>query len=75
MNQKVRIEHYVDLEKKRHKFENTFTRIQDWRRVANRYVRCADLFPSACALAAVVMFGLRVLTLAVRQCGHAIEVR
>ena len=55
-NRKVPIEHDADLYKKRHKIENTFARIKDWRRVATRYDRCADLFLSACALAAVVMF-------------------
>ena len=57
-NRKVPIEHDVDLYKKRHKIENTFARIKDWRRIATRYDRCADLFLSACALAAVVMFWL-----------------
>ncbi len=31
-------------------------RLNDWRRIATRYDRCADIFLSACALAAVVMF-------------------
>jgi transposase len=38
--------------------ENMFARLKDWRRVATRYDRCADLFLSACALAAVVLFWL-----------------
>ena len=57
-NRKVAIEHDADLYKKRHRIENTFARIKDWRRVATRYDRCADLFLSACALAAIVMFWL-----------------
>ena len=57
-NRKVPIEHDADLYKKRHKIENTFARIKDWRRIATRYDRCADLFLSACALAAIVMFWL-----------------
>lgn len=57
-NRKLPIEHDADLYKKRHKIENTFARLKDWRRIATRYDRCADLFLSACALAAVVMFWL-----------------
>ena len=33
-------------------------RLKDWRRIATRYDRCADIFMSACAIAAVVMFWL-----------------
>jgi len=44
--------------KKRHKIENSFARLKDWRRVATRYDRCPKVFLSACALAAVVMFWL-----------------
>ena len=42
-----------------HRIENGFRRLEDWRRVTTRYDRCADLFPSACALAALVMVRLR----------------
>ncbi len=38
--------------------ENMFARLKDWRRIATRYDRCAKVFLSACALAAVVMFWL-----------------
>ncbi|MCR9070078.1 transposase, partial [Pseudophaeobacter sp.] len=44
--------------RKRHKIENSFARLKDWRRVATRYDRCPKVFLSACALAAVVMFWL-----------------
>lgn|SRR5690554_1454502 len=44
--------------RQRHKIENTFARLKDWRRVATRYDRCPKVFLSACALAAVVMFWL-----------------
>ena len=57
-NRKVPIEHDADLYKKRHKIENSFARIKDWRTIATRYDRCADIFLSACALAAIVMFRL-----------------
>jgi transposase len=36
--------------------ENTFGRLRDWRRIAMRFDRRADIFLSACALAAIVMF-------------------
>ena len=54
----MRIEHHEMLYKKRHKIENTFGRLKDWRRVAMRFDRRADIFLSACALAAIVMFWL-----------------
>ena len=57
-SRRVPVEYDADLYKKRHKIENTFARIKDWQRVATRYGRCADLFLSACAHAAVVMFWL-----------------
>jgi transposase len=43
---------------KRHKIENMFTRLKDWRRIATRYDRCPILFLSACALAATVIYWL-----------------
>ena len=55
---KVPIHHDTDLYKKRHRIENSFARLKDWRRVATRYDRCPKVFLSACALAAVVMFWL-----------------
>ena len=57
-NRKVQIEHDAALYKKRHKIENMFGRLKDWRRVAMRFDRRADIFLSACALAAIVMFWL-----------------
>ncbi len=50
------IPHDPDLYRQRHRIENMFARLKDWRRIATRYDRCADIFLSACALAAVVMF-------------------
>ena len=55
-NRKVQIEHDAILYKKRHKIENMFGRMKDWRRVAMRFDRRADIFLSACALAAIVLF-------------------
>jgi transposase len=48
--------HDPDLYRQRHRIENMFARLKDWRRIATRYDRCADIFLSACDLAAVVMF-------------------
>ena len=36
-----------------------FARLKDWRRVATRYDRCADLFRAAIVIAATVIFWLR----------------
>ena len=55
---KVQIEHDAILYKKRQKIENMFGRLKDWRRVAMRFDRRADIFLSACALAAIVLFWL-----------------
>ena len=42
--------------KKRCRIENAFSRLKDWRGIATRYTRCADLFLSAICLAATVLF-------------------
>jgi transposase len=57
-NRKTPLSHDANLYRKRHKIENMFARLKDWRRVATRYDRCADIFMSACTLAAIVMFWL-----------------
>lgn len=44
--------------KRRNRIEITFGRLKDWRRVATRYDRCPEVFLSAIALAATVMFWL-----------------
>jgi transposase len=46
---KIVASHDADLYRKRHKIENMFARLKDWRRISTRYDRCADLFLSACA--------------------------
>jgi len=46
------------LHVQRHRIENLFARLKDWRRVAMRYDRCPEVFLSACLLAAIVMFWL-----------------
>lgn len=52
------IPHDPALYRERHRIENMFARLKDWRRIATRYDRCAKVFLSACALAAVVLFWL-----------------
>ena len=62
---KVPIPYDAVLYHQRHRIENAFARLKDRRRIATHYDRCADLFLSACALAAIVMFWLSVLTLVI----------
>ena len=53
-----KIQHAYDrhLYRQRHKVENFFARIKDWRRVATRYDRCAHTFFSAICIAATLSF-------------------
>lgn len=46
-NRKVAIPHDPVLYKKRHKIENMFGRLKDWRRIHTRYDRCANTLPSS----------------------------
>jgi transposase len=55
-NRNVAIPHDPTLYKRRHKVENMFGRIKDWRRIHTRCDRCAHAFMSAIALAAIVIF-------------------
>ena len=50
--------HDRKLYKQRHRIENLFARLKDWRRIATRYDRCGELFLSAICIAAIVMFWL-----------------
>ena len=50
--------HNRKLYKKRCRIENAFARQKGWRGIALRYTRCGDLFLSAIALAAAVIFWL-----------------
>ena len=59
----MQIGHDAVLYKKRHKVENMFGRLKDWRRIAMRFDRRADIFLSACVLAAIVLFWICVLSL------------
>lgn len=44
------------LYKHRHKVENMFAKLKDWRRIATRYDRCAHTFVPAICIAATVIF-------------------
>jgi len=57
-NRKQPIDYDKALYKWRHKIENMFGRLKDWRRIAMRYDRCAHTFFSAICLAAIVLFYL-----------------
>ncbi len=57
-NRKVQYRYDRNLYKKRHKVENMFSYIKDWRRIAMRYDRSAHTFFSAISIAASVIFYL-----------------
>jgi transposase len=57
-NRKVQIDHDRTLYRHRHRIENMFGRLKDWRRIHTRYDRCAHTFMSAIAIAATVIFWL-----------------
>ena len=57
-NRKVPIPHDRTLYRQRHKIENMFGELKDWRRIHTRYGRCAHTFMSAIAIAATVIFWL-----------------
>ena len=46
------------LYRQRHRIENMFGRLKDWRRIHTRYDRCAHTFMSAICIAAAVIFWL-----------------
>jgi transposase len=55
-NRKIQIEHDRALYRYRHKIENMFGRLKDWRRIPTRYDRCAHTFMSAICIAATIIF-------------------
>ena len=57
-NRKVAIPYDAVLYKQRHKIENMFGRLKDWRRIHTRYDRCAHTYLSAICIAAAVAFWL-----------------
>ena len=57
-NRRVPIPHDRMLYRQRHKIENMFGKLKDWRRIHTRYDRCAHTFMSAICIAATVIFWL-----------------
>jgi len=57
-SRKVPFAYDAALYRQRHKVENLFAKLKDWRRVATRYDRCAQTFFSAICIAAAVIFWL-----------------
>lgn len=57
-NRKVQIRYDKALYRQRHKIENLFARLKDWRRVHTRYDRCAHTFMTAITIAAIVCYWL-----------------
>jgi len=57
-NRKVFIPHDKVLYRQRHRIENMFGKIKDWRRIHTRYARCAHAFMSAICIAATIIFWL-----------------
>ena len=56
-NRRLAIPHDAVLYKQRHKIENMFGRLKDWRRIHTRYDRCAHTyFPAICIAAAVIFW-------------------
>ena len=55
-SRKVPIPYDHALYRQRHRVENMFGRLKDWRRIAMRYDRCAHTFFSAILLAATTLF-------------------
>jgi len=55
-NRKRQIFYDKTLYKQRHKIENMFGRLKDWRRISTRYDRCAHTFFSAICIAAFIIF-------------------
>ncbi len=55
-NRKIQHSYDAGLYRQRHRIENMFARIKDWRRIAMRYDRCAHTFMSAISIAATIIF-------------------
>ena len=57
-SRKIAIPYDRALYRQRHRIENAFGRLKDWRRIATRYDRCAHTFFSAICIAVIVTFWL-----------------
>jgi transposase len=58
INRRAPIPYDRILYRQRHKIENMFGRLKDWRRIHTRYDRCAHTFMSAICIAATIIFWL-----------------
>lgn len=58
-NRKIQTSYDTALYRQRHKIENMFAKLKDWRRIAMRYDRCAHTFFSAICLACSIIFYLK----------------
>lgn len=58
-SRKVPIPNDSRLYRQRHRIENMFGKLKDWRRIHTRYDRCANTFFSATCIAATVIFWLQ----------------
>jgi transposase len=57
-NRKIHIPHDKARYRNRHKIENMFAKLKDWRRIHTRYDRCAEVFMGAITIAVIVLFWL-----------------
>ena len=57
-NRTTPIPHDPVLYRQRHRIENMFGKLKDWRRIHTRYDRCAHTFMSAITIAATIIFWL-----------------
>jgi putative transposase len=55
-SRKVPFDYDKAIYRQRHKLENLFAKLKDWRRIATRYDRCAHTFFSAICIAATIIF-------------------
>jgi len=55
-NRKQPVSYDKTLYKQRHKVENMFAKLKDWRRIATRYDRRADIFKAAITIACIVIW-------------------
>ncbi len=55
---KVPISHDTVPYRQRHRIENMFAKLKDWRRIHTPYDRCAHTFMSAICIAVTVIFWL-----------------
>ena len=57
-NRRIPVGYDPTVYRLRHKIENMFGRLKDWRRIHTRYDRCPHTFMSAICIAATVIFWL-----------------